>query len=589
MPFMGSLLVLEGPDGVGKTTLAQRLHDHLRSLDVDCLRVAFPGSEAGSVGLLVHRLHHNPAQFDLGETVQAALQLLHVAAHVDALERRILPALREGRVVILDRSWWSTVVYGREFGLDAEAVQALVHCEKHFWQGAVPTATFLLTRMAAEDEHGNYHALADRYHELARSEEDQHHVYIVGNDANIEQTLQRIIDIIADLRPVIIPTPKQQQDDQLSLWEDAAAAAVAHPEVAHAAEARLPSHAGPEIVVPRIPLETPVLKTYWRFAAARQDIFFKRFRGEAPPWTADPILLAHKFTNAYRACDRVSQYLIRHVIREGNPAPADCSPQDTFFRVMLFKLFNRIDTWRHLESKVGPIRWGDYSFERYDAVLTRAMAEGRQIYSAAYIMPSARIFGHPRKHSNHLRLLELMMKEELPMRLREAKTMAEVFSTIRAYHSMGDFLAYQYATDLNYSDLLNFEEDTFVVAGPGARDGIRKCFRNTAGLSDADVIKMMADTQEKQFTELEIPFQKLWDRSLQLIDCQNLFCEVDKYARVAHPTVTGVSGRTRIKQKFSASPEPICYMFPEKWGLDEKVATAARPAVLGVGQLPLFS
>lgn len=555
------------------------------------MKVSTPG-RSGSVGktTLAQRLHeYDPARFDLDIPVPAALQLLHVAAHVDALERRILPALREGGVVILDRSWWSTVVYGREFGLDEEAVQALAYYEKHFWRGAVPTATFLLTRTAAEAEHRNYRALADRYHDLARSEEDQHHVCMVENDGCIEQTLQRMIQIITALRTVAIPTSKRQQDDQLSLWEDVVAPADARSQAAHPVEPHAPLGASPDILVPRIPLETAVLKTYWRFAAARQDIFFKRFRGEPPPWTADPILLEHKFTNAYRACDRVSQYLIRHVIREGNPGPADCSPQDIFFRVMLFKLFNRIDTWRHLESTIGPIRWEDYSFERYDAVLTRAMAEGRQIYAAAYIMPSARIFGHPRKHSNHLRLLELMMKEELPLRLRDAKTMAEAFSMIRTYHSMGDFLAYQYVTDLNYSDLLSFEEDTFVVAGPGARDGIRKCFRDTGELSDADIIKWMADNQEKQLTELQIPFQKLWDRSLQLIDCQNLFCEVDKYARVAHPDVTGISGRTRIKQKFNASTEPICYMFPERWGLDAKVAAAARPAVLGVGQLPLFS
>src|SRR5436309_114238 len=89
---------------------------------------------------------------------------------------------------------------------------------------------------------------------------------------------------------------------------------------------------------------TVVYDTYWRFAAERQRIFFRRLKGVVPPWTADPILLRHKFTNAYRASDRVSQYLIRHVIYEG-----DQSPEEIFFRTLLFKFFNKIETWELLK------------------------------------------------------------------------------------------------------------------------------------------------------------------------------------------------------------------------------------------------
>ena len=41
---------------------------------------------------------------------------------------------------------------------------------------------------------------------------------------------------------------------------------------------------------------------------------------------------------------------------------------------------------------------------------------------------------------------------------------------------MAAFLAYQYLIDLNYAAGLGFSEMDFVVPGPGARDGIRKCF-----------------------------------------------------------------------------------------------------------------
>ncbi len=84
---------------------------------------------------------------------------------------------------------------------------------------------------------------------------------------------------------------------------------------------------------------TEVYDTYWRFAAERQEVFFRKFEGKEPPWTDDPVIACHKFTNAYRAADRVSQFLIRRVIYEG-----DQSVPEVFFRTILFKLFNKIGT-----------------------------------------------------------------------------------------------------------------------------------------------------------------------------------------------------------------------------------------------------
>ncbi|RZJ85424.1 MAG: hypothetical protein EOO20_20105, partial [Chryseobacterium sp.] len=59
---------------------------------------------------------------------------------------------------------------------------------------------------------------------------------------------------------------------------------------------------------------TEVYNSYWKFAALRQEVFFKRADADPLPWTDDVILCNYKFTNAYRAADRVSQYLIKEVI-----------------------------------------------------------------------------------------------------------------------------------------------------------------------------------------------------------------------------------------------------------------------------------
>src|SRR5580658_6974380 len=97
------------------------------------------------------------------------------------------------------------------------------------------------------------------------------------------------------------------------------------------------------------PTPTAVYDSYWRFAVERQRVFHQRVRGEPAPWTTNAVLLAHRFTNAYRAADRVSQYLIRHVAYEGAQ-----DPDEVVFRVLLFKLFNRIETWELLSKSLGP-------------------------------------------------------------------------------------------------------------------------------------------------------------------------------------------------------------------------------------------
>ncbi len=320
----------------------------------------------------------------------------------------------------------------------------------------------------------------------------------------------------------------------------------------------------PSVAVSLAPCKTTVVyETYWRFAAERQAIFFRRLEGSSFPWTEDLILKRYKFTNAYRASDRVSQYLIRHVIYQGEQ-----SDKEVFFRILLFKLFNRIETWKLLEDIVGTISYKDYSFERYNKILSKALACGR-IFSGAYIMPSGISgFGYRKKHRNILKLIEKMMEDEAYLKIAEVSSMQQVFELLRTYPMIGDFLAYQLATDINYSEITNFSEMDFVVPGPGARDGLRKCFLSLGGLNEVEIIKLMTDKQEEEFKHFGLEFRSLWGRRLQLIDCQNLFCEVDKYSRLAHPEIRGRSKRIRLKRLYKMNAEPIRYWYPPKWGIN---------------------
>ncbi len=318
---------------------------------------------------------------------------------------------------------------------------------------------------------------------------------------------------------------------------------------------------------------TEVFWSYWRLAAERQAIFFRRVSGEDGPWTNDHILERYRFTNAYRASDRVSQYLLHHVIYD-----QERDALDTILRVLLFKIFNRVDTWEYLVDRVGQPTAVGFSAGGYAKALDELFDHDRRVYSAAYIMPNPRL-GEDRKHRNHLSLVEMLLQNGVLAHLEKARSLKCLYEQLCEVPSFGPFLAFQYAIDLNYSPHFDFDEMEFVVAGPGALRGIAKCFEDTGGLDAAGVIAAMAVSATDFFetTPMPTPFRDLWGRSLQLIDCQNLFCEVDKYARVAYPE-RSVGGPGRIKQVYRVDHEPLTLGYPPKWGLP---LSAQAPSCFG--------
>lgn len=561
----GRLFVFEGPDGVGKTTVAKKVCEELQSAGYRCKLVAFPGNRPTSLGKLVYDLHHNPASLGIQKVSATGLQLLHIAAHIDAIEQEILPALSNGTTVLLDRFWWSAVVYGRATEADEAVLRHAIYAELHAWRAHVPSCAFLFRRRTT----GSAQKIMDYYEEVAAHERSNHPIIAVDNDLDVESAVANVLRTV-------------QQHLSNPVGEDARSDVV-HEDtfVPHDATGNSSAEAGHEAAQRTIDIyarlapakPTAAFEYYWRFACERQNIFFRRVRGEPSPWTEDSVLCAYRFTNAYRASDRVSQYLIRNVIYGG-----DQHPNELFFRTILFKIFNKIATWELLQSRFGHISLRNFSVEKYGAVLDEAFAKGQVLYSAAYIMPSCKTAFHAqRKHANHLQLIDAMIRGNAPKKIAHAKTMSQAFDILKSFPGLGNFLAYQYCIDLNYSTLTDFSEMQFVVPGPGALDGIHKCFSDLGGLTEVEMIKYVTDNQEREFESLGLTFKSLWGRRLQLIDCQNLFCELSKYARVVYPELAGLSGRTTIKQRFRPQGEPIRIWYPPKWGLNDHIEGGGIP------------
>lgn len=579
MKKKGIVFAFEGPDGVGKTTLISAVEKRLRqTLERDVTVLSFPGRTPGTLGSHVYEVHHRPSQHGIQSLVADSLQLLHIAAHIDTIESAIRPQVEAGNIVLLDRYWWSTWVYGRLNGVPANALKRMIGLEHLYWRNLLPHAIFLVKRSTSEvipSDRAAFVETCQQYQTLARREKARARVIQLDNSGEPETVAAVAAQIIRE------SLPRSEPRESDTITDATKTASVVGPQIPlsygisflKSSQAVADHSRSPSIWTKlALPKPTPVFDTYWRFAAERQEIFFRRFHGAPMPWTEDRILRRFKFTNAYRASDRVSQHLIRNVIYSG-----DQDASELFFRVVLFKLFNRIETWQRLVKNVGVLRIADFSVSRYDRALTAMLESGEAIYSGAYIMPSGGAdWREDRKHRMHLKLLTYLLTGRFPERLATTRSMQEAFELFRGVPTFGDFLAYQYVTDLNYSTVLNFTEAEFVMPGPGARDGIRKCFSSLGSLSEADVVRFVCDHQEEEFKARDISFKSLWGRRLQLIDCQNLFCELGKYARECHPEMRGVSGRSRIKQLFRPTEGTLAYWYPPKWGLNERIQQAAR-------------
>jgi dTMP kinase len=115
----GLFIAIEGPEGAGKSTLAEALAVRLAALGREFVRVREPGGTP--VAEAARRIFLDPA---LDASPLAELFLL-LAARADLVSRVVRPALERGAIVLCDRYDLSTEAYqiaGR--GLDGDGVRS---------------------------------------------------------------------------------------------------------------------------------------------------------------------------------------------------------------------------------------------------------------------------------------------------------------------------------------------------------------------------------------------------------------------------------------------------------------------------------
>ena len=111
----GWLIVVEGPDGVGRTTHVNRLRAHLEQLGYAVAETGLTRSDLASRGI---------RRAKQGNTLGAnAFNLFYATDFADRLEQQIVPALRAGFVMITDRYIFSLMARAIVRGADPDWIK----------------------------------------------------------------------------------------------------------------------------------------------------------------------------------------------------------------------------------------------------------------------------------------------------------------------------------------------------------------------------------------------------------------------------------------------------------------------------------
>lgn len=116
----GTFIVMEGPDGSGKSTQIELLKKYLDSLGYECVITREPGGTI--IGEAIRNIILNPEHKEMSDVTE---MLLYAASRAQLMSEIIIPALDNGKIVISDRFVDSSIVYqgiARGLGIDTVAM-----------------------------------------------------------------------------------------------------------------------------------------------------------------------------------------------------------------------------------------------------------------------------------------------------------------------------------------------------------------------------------------------------------------------------------------------------------------------------------
>lgn len=342
----------------------------------------------------------------------------------------------------------------------------------------------------------------------------------------------------------------------------------------------------------------------------------KDLYGKPAPWTQNRVLQQVKFCNVKREHDRQSRYLIEHIVNNPRLSLVDKMFNCVIFR--MYNLYGPIEAmggpWTIEEFANIDLVSCRNSLKAYEErglpVFTNAFNTGGLKQCLAF---PEMVVNHKEQRFGGMMVKIYPIFEGIPrfdiaktLDYKEAKKLAEaepgkyaiegwepympmrVVRSLKAFlnkypdffkdllnmdspkvvyetllkqiEGLGPFLAYQIWVDFTYNPDYPFSENHFTIAGPGCRAGIDLMFMDKSGMNHEECIFWLRDNQDEVFEQYGYKREEFWsgeedyDACMNVMQLENLFCELQKYIRCVDAIQRGDKPRGKVGYDGKGNP-----------------------------------
>lgn len=257
----------------------------------------------------------------------------------------------------------------------------------------------------------------------------------------------------------------------------------------------------------------------------REQIRIRKDRGDAFPWTDDPILQTYRFCNVRREDDRVTVW-----VRESVRKPFASHPL-LWLMLCIARQINWPDTLERLMTQAAWPSFEGFRPRDITEALNERKASGAKIYTGAYMISAPAQKGADKQAYIAETVIGALWERREKFAnwfIRPARTLEGTHEAITRSNGWGPFMAYQAVVDMRFTALLADAPDvaTWAAAGPGTMRGLNRLHGRPV---DAII------SQGQALTEMRAIYKTIQDETsvaMDLSDVPNILCETDKYLRV---------------------------------------------------------
>eukprot|EP01084_Bolivina_argentea_P164539 286063_1 len=273
------------------------------------------------------------------------------------------------------------------------------------------------------------------------------------------------------------------------------------------------------------------INLFWKYIIERHNIYKKRNNNESPPYTNDKILSKWRFTNVFRDIDPGTQYVIKKIIPKFKN-----DFENLLFNVLIYRIYNKINTF----NKIGFQDIKAFNKIELDKNLRTLVSNNEKVFTNAFVVPSYRFIDKDNKYDKIGRTCILFEKikdiiPKLCKNISQKNNSEYTYKQLLALPGIGKFMGYQISVDLGYWNKNIFNEYEYVIAGPGAINGINRLFEDKKNLNHDQCIQYLCKIQKKGFLEngcdVNILFMDRKEKYLNLMAMENCLCEISKYLK----------------------------------------------------------